>query len=138
MQELMTASLLTHVSFLIITILTTIIMLFIFFTREDYARLTRSYERGSLVYFMFLAILIFTGFLAWVVMKFVITFKIIIMVLAVLHMIVTSVKLNIAFKRSRVRNLESQKNFIMYGRKKYMTDTFVFIVIGFVAYAVHF
>jgi len=138
MQELMTASLLTHVSFLIITILTTIIMLFIFFTREDYVRLTRSYERGSLVYFMFLAILIFTGFLAWVVMKFVITFKIIIMVLAVLHMIVTSVKLNIAFKRSRVRNLESQKNFIMYGRKKYMTDTFVFIVIGFVAYAVHF
>ena len=87
---------------------------------------------------MFLGMFVFTGFLAWAVLEFVMSVKVIVMILAVLHMIVTSVKLNRVFKRSRVRDLDSQKEFVKYAKKKYTIDIFILIVIGVVAYAIHF
>ena len=138
MNELMTTSSLTHQVLLLALILTTVIVLVLFKTENDYVKLTKIHERGSLIYFLFLTTLAFTGLLAFTVLQFTFSAKIVIMILAFFHMLVTSIKLYVKFKKTTKNDLESQIEFKNYANKKYTIDIFLLIIIGFISYAIHF
>ena len=137
MQELILLSTKIHVVSVLLTLLMTFFIYISFVTKDDYVKLTKLYERYSLIYFFFLSVTIFTGIVLFTVSGFVWSLKIVLMIMAVLHMIVTSVKLHIVFKNSRVYDKESQLSFKRYTRKKYFMDIVVLILIGFASYAIH-
>jgi len=138
MKELIQLSTQIHVISVILTILVNIFLYVTFLTENDYVTLTKKYERYSLVYFFFLSVTAFTGIVLFTVMGFVWSLKIVLMILALLHLIVTSVKLHTIFKASRVFDKKSQLLFKNYTRKKYFMDIVVLVLVGFISYAIHF
>jgi len=138
MKDLILLSTQIHVVSVLLTILVNIFLFVTFLVENDYVTLTRKYERYSLVYFFFLSVTAFTGIVLFTVTGFVWSFKIVLMILAILHLSVTSVKLHMVFKASRLVDKESQIRFKKYTRKKYFMDIFVLILVGFLSYAIHF
>jgi cytochrome c biogenesis protein CcdA len=138
MQELMTVSINTHIVLLLSMLLVSTILVVIFFTQDDYIKLTRVYERVSLIYFLFLSMFVFTGLLAFTVIKFTLSFRVILMILATLYIIVTSVRVHRIFKESRLNDRSSQITFVEHTRKKYIVDNSILILVGLLSYAIHF
>lgn len=137
MQELLTLSKEIHVSVIITTALVILYLYFRFLFEKDYIRLTKFYEKFSLVYFFFLSTLAFTGLIVFTVLKFSWSLKVVLMILAIFHMIVTSVKLHRFLKISSLKDKKTQIDFKEYGQKKYMLDLIVLITVGFISYAIH-
>ncbi len=137
MQELISLSTKIHVLSVLLTVMVTVFIYITFVTQSDYVKLTKKYERYSLVYFFFLSMTVFTGIVLFTVSGFVWSFKIVLMIMAVLHLIVTSVKLHVHFKSSRLWDKDSQEIFRKYTRKKYFMDIVVLVLIGFISYAIH-
>ena len=137
MEQLITLARELHEVSLFITIFLVIYLYFKFLFEKDYVTLTKKYERYSLVYFFFLGVLFFTGLVLFTVMKFQWSLKIILMIMAIMHMTVTSIKLHKVFKRSNLFDESSQESFKSYSLKKYFIDILVLILIGFIAYAIH-
>jgi hypothetical protein len=138
MKDLIELSTQIHVISVLLTILVNIFLYITFVSLSDYKLLTRKYERYSLVYFFFLSVTAFTGLVLFTVTGFVWSVKIVLMIMALLHMIVTSIKLHTIFKNSRIFDEDSQIAFRKYTRKKYFMDILVLIMIGFISYAIHF
>jgi len=137
MEQLITLAREIHEVSLFITIFLVIFLYFKSLFEEDYVALTRKYERYSLFYFFFLGVLFFTGLILFTVLKFQWSLKIVLMIMALLHMSVTSIKLHRVFKASNLFDINSQKSFKSYSLKKYFIDLLVLILIGFIAYAIH-
>ena len=137
MQELATLSTQIHVISIFLTILVVLFLYITFVTHHEYIKLTKLYEKYSLFYFFFLSVNIFTGIILWTIMKFHFSFKIVLMNLAVLYIIFTSIKLRIFFKKSKVFIKQSQINFHKYTRKKYFLDMLVLLLVGCISYAIH-
>jgi hypothetical protein len=138
MKDLIELSTQIHAVSVLLTILVNIFLYITFIFLSDYKLLTRKYERYSLVYFFFLSVTAFTGVVLFTVTGFVWSVKIVLMIMALLHMIVTSIKLHMIFKNSRIFDEDSQIAFRKYTRKKYFMDILVLIMIGFISYAIHF
>ncbi len=137
MEELITLARELHEVSLFITIFLVVFIYFRSLFEEDYVALTRKYERYSLFYFFFLGVLFFTGIVLFTVMKFKWSLKIVLMIMAILHMTVTSIKLHRVFKQSNLFDESSQRKFKSYSLKKYFIDMIVLITIGFISYAIH-
>jgi len=138
MKELILLSTQIHVLSVLITIIVTTFIFVTFSTGNDYVKLTKKYERYSLIYFFFLSVIVFTGIVLFTVTGFVWSVKIAIMIATVLYMIYTSIKLHVVFKSSRIYDKDSQVDFKKYTRKKYFIDVALLIMIGFLSYAIHF
>jgi hypothetical protein len=138
MKDLIELSTQIHVISVLLTILVNIFLYITFIFLSDYKLLTRKYERYSLIYFFFLSVTAFTGLVLFTVTGFVWSVKVVLMIMALLHMIVTSIKLHTIFKNSRIFDEKSQIAFRKYTRKKYFMDILVLIMIGFISYAIHF
>jgi len=138
MKDLILLSTQIHVISVLLTIIVNIFLFITFLTQKDYVTLTKKYERYSVIYFFFLSVTAFTGIVLFTVSGFVWSFKIVLMILALLHLIVTSVKLHTVFKASRLIDTKSQIAFKKYTRKKYFMDIIVLVLVGFVSYAIHF
>ncbi len=94
------------------------------------------YEQLSLYYRATLGILFFTGLVVMAVAKFDVLWTVYIMVLVVLHMIGTSVKENIVYKLTHIKDTVSQETFKAYAKKKYITDIIMIVALTVLAYAV--
>ena len=138
MKDLIELSTQIHVVSVLLTIVVNIFLYLTFIFINDYKLLTRKYERYSLIYFFFLSVTAFTGLVLFTVTGFVWSVKIVLMIMALLHMIVTSIKLHTIFKNSRIFDEDSKIAFRKYTRKKYFMDILVLIMIGFISYAIHF
>jgi hypothetical protein len=138
MKELIELSTQIHVISVLLTILVNIFLYITFIFLSDYKLLTRKYERYSLIYFFFLSVTAFTGLVLFTVIGFVWSVKIVLMIMALLYMILTSIKLHTIFKNSRIFDEKSQIAFRKYTRKKYFLDILVLILVGCISYAIHF
>jgi len=137
MKDLILLSTQIHVVSVLLTILVNIFLYVTFLFESDYKTLARKYERYSLIYFFFLSVTAFTGLVLFTVLGFLWSLKIVLMILALLHLSVTSVKLHRIFKSSRTYDIDSQKLFKDYTVKKYFMDICVLVLIGFISYAIH-
>ncbi len=103
---------------------------------RDFAPLSRKYEAVSLYYRAVLGVLFFTGLVVMAVAKFDVSWMVYVMVLVILHMIATSVKENIVYKKTHIKDIPSQEAFKKYAMKKYTIDIIMIVVVGVVSYAV--
>ena len=94
------------------------------------------YEQLSLYYRATLGALFFTGLVVMAVAKFDVLWTVYIMVLVVLHMIATTVKENIIYKRTHIKDAPSQESFKAYAKKKYRIDIALIVALSVVTYAV--
>ncbi len=137
MQQLLQLSTKIHIISIFFTLCIILLFIFIFYKEKDYVILTRKYERYTLFYYFFLSSIIFTGLILFTLIHFQFSLKVSLMILATIHLIVTSIKLYIKFKQSRLKDKESQKTFIIYTRKKFIIDATMLIIIGILSYAIH-
>ena len=137
MQQLLQLSTKIHIISIFFTLCIILLFIFTFYKEKDYVVLTRRYERYTLFYYFFLSSIIFTGLILFTLIHFQFSLKVSLMILATIHLIVTSIKLYIKFKQSRLKDKESQKTFITYTRKKFIIDATILIIIGILSYAIH-
>ncbi len=137
MQQLLQLSTKIHIISIFFTLCIILLFIFTFYKEKDYVILTRKYERYTLFYYFFLSSIIFTGLILFTLIHFQFSLKVSLMILATIHLIVTSIKLYIKFKQSRLKDKESQKTFITYTRKKFIIDATILIIIGILSYAIH-
>lgn len=137
MEQLLNLSKQMHEITIFLTIFLLIYLYFTFLLDKRYIALIKKYERYSLVYFFFLGCVFFTGLILFTILKFKWSLKVVFMIMAILHMSITSIKLHKIFKNSRTFIKDSQINFINYAKKKYLIDIFVLVLIGFISFAIH-
>lgn len=136
-QELLEMATKIHIISIIFTILTALWIIFIFYRLKDYKELTKKYERYVLFYYFFVSTIFFTGLILLTILKFHFTLKVILMILAIFHLLITSIKLHRVFKNSRLKNIESQNAFVKQTKKKFILDIVVLLSIGAISYAIH-
>jgi len=137
MSELILLATKLHV-FTVAMLVTLIIFIILRLQSEsDYVKLTKKYERYSLFYYFFLSSILFTGLILFTVLKFKWSIRVILMIMAILHLTVTSIKLHKIFKNTRKNDIDSQLLFRKYLKKKYLIDIVVLVIVGVVSFAIH-
>ncbi len=109
-------------------------VLLILKSNRDFAQLSRKYEAVSLYYRAVLGVLFFTGLVVMAVAKFAVSWMVYVMVLVILHMSATSVKENIIYKKTHLKDIPSQEAFKKYAVKKYTIDIIMIVVVWVVSY----
>jgi len=137
MDELILLSTKLHIFAVVFSLILIVFITLRLQSEGDYVKLTKKYERYSLFYYFFLASIFFTGLILFTVMKFEWSVSIVLMIMAILHLTVTSIKLHKIFKNTRKNDVDSQLIFKKYLKKKYLIDIIVLVIVGVVSFAIH-
>ncbi len=128
MNDLISMALTLHRIFIGLTLLIAVLS-FVFVQQDkDFRGFSSRVESVALQYYFMLASLFFTGLVVFGATGLVVTWQVVMMVAALGWIVFTSAKLHQVFKRTRERDIESQKIFKVYAKKKYMTDIAVVAV----------
>ena len=136
MQDMISTAIALHLGSIFLILAIIIWVLLILKSDRDFAPLSRKYEAVSLYYRALLGVLFFTGLVVMAVAKFDVSWMVYVMILVILHMSATSVKENIVYKKTHIKDIPSQEAFKKYAMKKYMIDIIMIVVVGVVSYAV--
>ncbi len=134
MQDMISMAIELHMGaiFLILAIIAWVLI--VLKSDREFAPLSRKYEAVSLYYRAVLGVLFFTGLVVMAVVQFQVSWMVYVMVLVILHMIATSVKENIIYKKTHIKDIPSQEAFKKYAVKKYVMDVIMIVVVGVVSY----
>jgi hypothetical protein len=136
MNDLISMSITLHIIFIVLALLLALLSLVFINQDREFRGFSNRVESVALQYYFMLAALFFTGLVVFGATGLVVTWQVVMMVGALGWIIFTSAKLHQVFKRTREVDIESQKLFKMYARKKYMTDIALIIIVAVIMYAV--
>jgi hypothetical protein len=136
MQDMISMAIELHIGSIFLILLICGWVLFVLKSKESFRVLSKRYEMASLYYRIVLGALFFTGLVVMAVAKFDVSFMAYVMVLVMGHMTATSVKENIIYKKTHLKDIASQETFKKYALKKYTLDIIMIVVVGVVSYAV--
>ena len=136
MADMISMAIMLHVGSILLILLLLLLLVWHFSKEMEFKPFSIKYEQLSLYYRATLGALFFTGLVVMAVAKFDVLWTVYIMVLIVLHMIATTVKENIAYKLTHVKDALSQETFKAYAKKKYTIDIILIVVLSAVTYAV--
>ena len=136
MTDMISMAIMLHVGSIVLILLLLALLVWHFSKEMEFKAFSVRYEQLSLYYRATLGALFFTGLVVMAVAKFDVLWTVYIMVLVVLHMIATSVKENIAYKLTHIKDALSQETFKAYAKKKYIIDIIMIVVLSVVTYAV--
>ena len=136
MQEMISMAIKLHLGSILLIVAVIVWVLMVLKSDKSFEVLSRKYEAVSLYHRALLATLFFTGLVVMAVAKFDVSMMAYVMLVVILHMIATSVKENIIYKKTHLQNLPSQALFKQYAQKKYTLDLIMIVVVSIVAYAV--
>jgi hypothetical protein len=136
MNEMVSMAIALHIGAIFLILLLLVLLVLLFRKIYDFKAFSYKYEKLNLYYRATLGALFFTGIVVMAVVKFDVSWIVYVMVLATLIMIGTSIKENIVYKRTHIKDRLSQETFISYAKRKYILDIIMIVVIGVVAYAV--
>jgi hypothetical protein len=136
MQDMISMAIELHIGSIFLILLISGWALYLLKSQQPFKELSKRYEMVSLFYRILLGALFFTGLVVMAVAKFDVSLMAYVMVLVMGHMIATSVKENIIYKKTHLKDEVSQETFKKYALKKYTLDTIMIIVVGVVSYAV--
>ncbi len=136
MNELITMSIRLHEIFIGLALLIAVLSLIFISQDKDFRGFSNRVESVALQYYFILAVLFFTGLVVFGATGMTVSWQVIMMVAALGWIIFTSAKLHQVFKRTRERDIESQKRFKTYAKRKYITDILIILVVTAVMYAV--
>ncbi len=130
MEEIFELAIKLHIVFIISSISIAIYILYLFYANIKYIPLTRKIEFITIWYYVSLAALAFTGLIALTVQKFAFSFSVILMIIVSTIIFITGIKEYRLFKKTRLKDITSQKNYRNFAKKKYLWDIILIIVIG--------
>lgn len=136
MNELITMSIRLHEIFIGLALLIAILSLIFISQDKDFRGFSNRVESVALQYYFILAVLFFTGLVVFGATGMTVSWQVIMMVAALSWIIFTSAKLHQVFKRTRERDIESQKRFKTYAKRKYITDILIILAVTAVMYAI--
>lgn len=136
MTDLISMALNLHRIFIGLTLLIAVLSLIFVQQDKDFRGFSNRVESMTLQYYFMLAALFFTGLVVFGATGLEVTWQVVMMVGAIGWIIFTSAKLHQVFKRTRERDIESQKIFKEYAKRKYITDILIIVVVTVVMYAV--
>ena len=136
MNEMISMAIALHVGAIFLILLLLVLLVLLFREVLDFKAFSFKYEKLSLYYKATLGALFFTGLVVMAVSKFQVSWMVYLMVLATLIMIGTSIKENLIYKLTQVKDALSQETFIRYAKRKYILDIIMIVVVGVAAYAV--
>ena len=136
MAEMISMALMLHGSAIVLILLLLVLLVLHFRKEREFKPFAIKCEQLSLYYKATLGALFFTGLVVMGVAMFDVSWSVYVMVLVMLYMIATSVKEHMAYKMTHIKDIESQKTFKAYAKKKYITDIMMIVVVSVVTYAV--
>ena len=136
MQDMISMAIMLHVGSILLILLLLLLLVWHFSKEMEFKPFSLKYEQLSLYYRATLAALFFTGLVVMAVAKFDVLWTVYVMVLVVLHMIATTVKENIVYKATHIKDTLSQERFKTYAKKKYTIELIMIVVLSAVTYAV--
>ncbi len=136
MNELITMSIRLHEIFIGLALLIAVLSLIFISQDKDFRGFSNRVESVALQYYFILAVLFFTGLVVFGATGMTMSWQVIMMVAALSWIIFTSAKLHQVFKRTRERDIESQKRFKTYAKRKYITDILIILAVTAVMYAI--
>ncbi len=136
MNELIKYSIDIHIFFVFFILSLSVINLYVVKKCDEYIKMTKKYELFSPLYYLGLSAVIFTGSVVLAVFKFDIKPIVYLMILVSLVIIVGAFKTHKLFKKTRVRDMESQVRFREFAVKKFGIDTLLILFTTILAFVV--
>ena len=136
MNDLISMALTLHRIFIGLVLLIAILSYFFVSSDKDFRGFSNRVESVALQYYFMLAALFFTGLVVFGATGLEVTWQVVMMVSALTWIVFTSAKLHQVFKRTRERDIASQKLFKTYAKRKYITDILIILAVTAVMYAV--
>ena len=136
MNDLISMALTLHRIFIGLVLVIAILSYFFVSSDKDFRGFSNRVESVALQYYFILAALFFTGLVVFGATGLEITWQVVMMVGALVWIIFTSAKLHQVFKRTRERDIASQKLFKTYAKRKYIADILIILAVTTVMYAV--
>ncbi len=136
MQDMISMAIELHMGSIFLILAIIVWVLLVLKSNKPFIELSKKYEAVSLYYRALLGILFFTGLVVMAVAKFDVSFMAYVMVVVMLHMIATSIKENIVYKKTHIKDISSQELFKKYAIKKYTIDIILITLTGVISYAV--
>ncbi len=136
MNDLIIMALTLHRIFIGLVLLIAILSYFFVSSDKDFRGFSNRVESVALQYYFILAALFFTGLVVFGATGLEVTWQVVMMVSALAWIVFTSAKLHQVFKRTRERDIDSQKLFKTYAKRKYITDILIILAVTVVMYAV--
>jgi len=122
MNELVSMSVQIHIFFVFSTLAFAVINLFVIKSCSDYITMTKKFELFSPLYYLSLSVVIFTGSVVLAVFKFHANHAVYLMIVTSLVIITGAFKTHKLFKKTRIKDTNSQEIFESFAIKKYMLD----------------
>ena len=136
MKDLIEMAVKLHIIFVLLTLVIAVLSLVFIHQDKDFRGFSNRVESVALQYYFSVAVLFFTGLVVFGATGMTVSWQVLMMVAALSWIIFTSVKLHRLFKRTRERDIDSQKRFKVYARQKYITDIVLILAVTAVMYAV--
>ena len=136
MNDLISMALMLHRIFIGLVLIIAILSYFFVSSDKDFRGFSNRVESVALQYYFILAALFFTGLVVFGATGLEVTWQVVMMVGALGWIIFTSAKLHQVFKRTWERDIDSQKLFKTYAKRKYITDILIILAVTAVMYAV--
>ena len=136
MNDLIVMSLTLHRIFIGLVLAIAILSYFFVNSDKDFRGFSNRVESVALQYYFMLAALFFTGLVVFGATGLEVTWQVMMMVGALVWIIFTSAKLHQVFKRTRERDIASQKLFKTYAKRKYIVDILIIFTVTALMYAV--
>ncbi len=125
-----------HVIFVVIALLIAVLSFFFVRSDKEFRGFSNRVESVSLQYYIMLAALFFTGLVVLGATGFSVSLRVVMMIAAICWIIYSSVRLHKLFKKTKEVDIESQKTFKEYAKKKYIVDIILIAVVGLISYAI--
>ncbi len=136
MNELVSMSVQIHIFFVFLTLVFAIINLFVVKSCSEYVAMTKKFELFSPLYYLSLSVVVFTGSVVLAVFKFHANHAVYLMVFTSIVIIIGAFKTHKLFKKTRIKDTNSQEVFRKFAIKKYLLDIAVILITIVLAFAV--
>ena len=136
MNELVSMSVQIHIFFAFLTLALAVINLFVVKSCSDYIAMTKKFELFSPLYYLSLSVVVFTGSVVLAVFKFHANHAVYLMVFTSVVIIIGAFKTHKLFKKTRVKDVNSQEVFRKFAVKKYLIDIALMLITIILAFAV--
>lgn len=134
MQDMIEMSIMLHVVFIYAMVFLGCINLYFILRGDGFVNFTKKIKFVSPQYYMMLSAIFFTGLIVLGVSRFDMTWSIVLMIIAWLLIFILSIKSFKIYKRTHIKNIDSQNAYKKFAIKKYSIDIFLLVIVSIISY----
>lgn len=136
MKETISLAIDLHVFFISAMLFFAVFNFFLIKNSQDYGILAKKIQKYELLYYLFLSLAFFTGFVVIGAMKLQFSVDVYLMIISAIAIIILGVKNHKFFKKTNIKNIKSQEEYKSFAKKKYMIDLSLIVLISCISFVV--